>query len=350
MKWLVALFLTAMFAGCVAEEPDLNQNGVMDDAMSNHENAPNYATSGRSFAGGQWIGSDPMTHEDLKGKVAFIDFWTYSCINCIRTFPHVTALYDTYAPYGFELIGVHSPEFDFEKNPVNVIQAMDEHGINYPVVQDNDFRIWRSYENRYWPAHYIYDHAGVQREYHFGEGDYEETEDLVRALLVEAGATDLPPKIEPLNTEERRAGSGVTRELYAGYWRQPEALGQGTLRDETVTWTIPEDANPNQIYLEGTWHVGEEAIRAETDGIVQLNFKAGGSNIVADGEGCIRVELDGALIPEENRPFEGDCIQLTGPDSYDFYGGAVERHTVQFHVPAGFELYTFAFNWYEDWP
>lgn len=327
MKWLMPLLLVPLLAGCVAEE----------------RLVPEYAVDGVSFAGGQWIGSEPLTHEGLKGKVLIVDFWTYSCINCIRTFPHITALYDTYEPYGLVVVGVHSPEFDFEKERGLVIGAMDENGINYPVVQDNDFAIWKSYENRYWPAHYVYDAQGALRDTHFGEGAYKETEELVRQLLTENGVRNLPSAIEG-EPGTPIGGGEITRELYAGYWRQPEALGQGTDRGETKTYTIPDAPSKHQIYLEGTWFIGEEAIRAETDGIVQLTFRAGSANFVIDGEGCIGVTLDGSSVPPENRPYDGDCIELTGPDSYDFYGGAVEEHTVQFSVPAGFELYTFAFG------
>ena len=135
-----------------------------------------------------WINSEPLTMEDLRGKVVLIDFWTYTCYNCINTMPYLRDWHDKYADKGLVIVGVHSPEFDHEKPYDNVVDATVRHELEYPVAQDNDFKTWRSYNNRYWPAEYLIDKSGVVRYRHFGEGAYEETENVIRDLLKEAGA------------------------------------------------------------------------------------------------------------------------------------------------------------------
>jgi len=135
----------------------------------------------------QWLNSEPLTMEGLRGDVVLIDFWTYTCINCIRTMPYLRDWNEKYADRGLTMVGVHTPEFDFEKITDNVVAANDELGVVWPVAQDNDFRTWRSYNNRYWPAKYLVDANGVIRYRHFGEGAYEQTEHHIRALMAEAG-------------------------------------------------------------------------------------------------------------------------------------------------------------------
>ena len=135
-----------------------------------------------------WINSEPLTMEDLRGKVVLVDFWTYTCYNCINTMPYLRDWHEKYAEKGLVIVGVHSPEFDHEKPYDNVVDATIRHELDYPVAQDNDFKTWRSYNNRYWPAEYLIDKSGVVRYRHFGEGAYEETENVIRDLLEEAGA------------------------------------------------------------------------------------------------------------------------------------------------------------------
>ena len=134
----------------------------------------------------KWLNSDPLTAEQLRGKVVLVDFWTYSCINCIRTVPYVRAWAQKYKDQGLVVIGVHAPEFAFEKKIDNVKRAIQNFGITYPVAVDNDFKIWRAFGNSYWPAHYFIDMDGRIRHHHFGEGDYEESEQVIQELLAEA--------------------------------------------------------------------------------------------------------------------------------------------------------------------
>ena len=146
-----------------------------------------------------WINSEPLTLEGLRGDVVLIDFWTYTCINCIRTLPYLKDWHDKYADLGLTIIGVHTPEFDFEKKKENVIDAVAEYGLKYPVVQDNDFGTWRAFENRYWPAKYLIDKDGYIRYTHFGEGAYQETEEKIRELLMEtsSGVEEISLDVKP---------------------------------------------------------------------------------------------------------------------------------------------------------
>ena len=170
-----------------------------------------------------WINTEPLTLEELRGKVMLVDFWTYTCINCIRTMPFLKQWYSKYQDDGLVIVGVHSPEFDFEKDLDNVVNATKDYSITWPVALDNNFITWRGYSNRFWSAKYLIDKDGMVRYTHFGEGQYGETEKKIRELLVEAGAdfsqdnSVLPddPTIDPTYRSNRNAE--VTRELYAGY-------------------------------------------------------------------------------------------------------------------------------------
>jgi thiol-disulfide isomerase/thioredoxin len=307
-----------------------------------------------------WLGTDPLTLEDLRGSVVLVDFWTYSCINCIRTLPYVTGWYDTYRDHGFVVLGIHAPEFEFEEDAANVLDAMDRFAIDYPVAQDNDFRVWRAYDNHVWPAKYLIDAEGRLRYDHFGEGAYDVTEDHIRSLLAEAGRTDLPSAWGD-GSDGGRRGTDITRELYAGTYRQADALGndEGYRPGQTVTYDAPNDPAGHQrdrIYLDGLWFNGEEALRADSAATLWLTFRAGAANFVADGPpgSCIPVRLDGVPIHASlaGADVETDrsppCIALsTTPRSYDFFSGEVAAHTVRFDVPIGFSLYTFAFSAYD---
>ena len=180
-----------------------------------------------------WINSDPLTIEELQGKVVLVDFWTYTCINCIRTFPYLKLWHSRYADDGLVILGLHTPEFEFEKDYDNVVQATRDNGIIWPVAQDNDYFTWQNYRNRYWPAKYLIDQDGVVRYTHFGEGGYGETEKQIRLLLAEVGAdlsddklvlpTDQVVDMTFLNTRNAQ----VTPELYAGYERNFSAALYG---------------------------------------------------------------------------------------------------------------------------
>ena len=221
--------------------------------------------------GGNWFNSDPLTLQQLRGKVVIIDFWTYSCINCQRTLPYLKAWHEKYKNSGLVIIGVHAPEFEFEKSAKNVQHALTDFGISYPVVQDNDFATWRAYNNQYWPAKYIVDKSGYIRYTHFGEGEYAETERVIQDLLKETGADNIPQAVNN-PTYQIRAN---TPELYLGYGRIDNFASQEVIQKNTTgTYTAPEKLAPNQLAYTGNWNVMEEYANPQKGASLILNFEA----------------------------------------------------------------------------
>ena len=231
--------------------------------------------SAPEFAGVErWLNSEPLTMAGLRGKVVLIDFWTYTCINCIRTMPYLRDWHAKYADRGLALIGVHTPEFEYEKLAENVIDASDELGVVWPVAQDNDFRTWRAYDNRYWPAKYLMDADGVVRYRHFGEGEYDETERRIRELLEEAGydASDIPVNADPGPEADPQAYAGEfedrqTREIYGGWNRNSSPTGLYIAHPEyydglglTQFYRDPGIHLNQFLYLNGSWRADMEAI------------------------------------------------------------------------------------------
>ncbi|MGP4668793.1 cytochrome c biogenesis protein DipZ [Agrobacterium pusense] len=228
----------------------------------------------------EWLNSPPLTREDLRGKVVLIDFWTYSCINCIRTLPYVRAWAEKYRDQGLVVIGVHAPEFAFEKKIDNVRQAVAGFKIEYPVAIDNDYRIWRAFDNSYWPAHYLIDAKGQIRYHHFGEGDYRETEEAIQDLLREAGSTSASAT-ETVTPETKGAEAGadmshmLSGETYIGY-RQARSFAS----NETMRADAPRDYSVtapalNEWGLSGEWTVGAEAATLDAaNGGITYRFSA----------------------------------------------------------------------------
>jgi len=214
-----------------------------------------------------WLNSPPVSIHDLKGKVILVDFWTYSCINCVRTLPILTAWDAKYRDQGLVIIGIHSPEFEFEKNPDNVKAAIAQYNIHYPVALDNYLAIWASFNNRYWPAHYLIDKTGHVVYTHFGEGKYDVTENNIRYLLGLRDAKTAAAK--PVS------GSAQTPETYLGYTRAQRFLGT-LMQDQPYDYRFPESLPPDSWALSGKWHVGAENITtAEKGAKLRLNFTAG---------------------------------------------------------------------------
>jgi cytochrome c biogenesis protein CcdA/thiol-disulfide isomerase/thioredoxin len=253
-----------------------------------------------------WLNSPPLTPESLRGKVVLVDFWTYSCINCLRALPYVKAWYEKYKDHGLVVIGVHAPEFAFEKNLSNVRQAVSDLKVTYPVALDNDYAIWQGFNNQYWPAHYFIDSTGQIRSHHFGEGDYDGSEQTIRQLLTEAGYTDLPPA----GTSSATA-SGIeaaadeahdqSPETYVGY-RRGENFGSpgGFVQDRSQTYASPPSLGLNGWALAGTWLVDpEKAVLSAAPGKILYRFFARDLHLVL-GPGMggkpvrFRVQLDGA--------------------------------------------------------
>ncbi|OXJ06948.1 cytochrome c biogenesis protein DipZ [Burkholderia sp. HI2500] len=256
----------------------------------------------------QWLNSPPLTAASLRGKVVLVDFWTYSCINCLRTLPYTTAWARKYAPYGLVVIGVHAPEFAFERDIGNVKKAVHDLGIDFPVAIDNRFTIWRAFNNEYWPAHYFVDAQGRVRRHHFGEGEYAESERAIQSLLAEAGhpeALNVPIGLAgaPAKGALAAADSADVRspETYVGYARAEAFMSPGgVVRDAAYHYAEPARPDLNDWGLAGTWQVGaERATLAAPAGRIVYRFHARDLHLVLgpgdDGKPVrFRVTLDGA--------------------------------------------------------
>lgn len=218
----------------------------------------------------QWFNTNsPLTIESLKGKVVLVDFWTYSCINCVRTLPYLTAWYSKYKDDGFMIVGIHAPEFEFEKKPENVADAIAKRGIEYPVALDNDFATWKAFKNKYWPAHYLIDREGRVVYLHYGEGKYDVTENNIRFLL------DLKGTVQSTVPTDVPASKGQTPETYLGYKRAANYAGTAVTNDKPADYTYAEILEPNHWSLNGKWTVkGERIISGAADASLKLNFTA----------------------------------------------------------------------------
>jgi cytochrome c biogenesis protein CcdA/thiol-disulfide isomerase/thioredoxin len=205
-----------------------------------------------------WINSQPLTAESLRGKVVVIDFWTYSCINCLRSLPTIQAWNEKYKDSGLVVIGVHTPEFPFEKDEANVRRAVRELGIDYPVAMDNDYRLWRAFHNRFWPAHYFIDAAGRVRYHHFGEGDYEQSEAWIRSLLEERNHQAPPQLAVKMDAAGAEAASQVesvqSPETYIGYIRAKNFVSPGGFNEDAPQlYRAPARLELNEWALQGRW-------------------------------------------------------------------------------------------------
>ena len=266
-----------------------------------------------------WVNTQPFTLEELRGKVVLVDFWTYSCINCLRTLPHLRSWHEKYSPKGLVVLGVHSPEFDFEKIEDNVREAVVRERVTWPVALDNGFETWRAYRNRYWPRKYLIDADGIVRYDRIGEGGYIATENEIRKLLEETGADVSGIEVGGVVGEEN-SGVQLTRELYAGYgWAAGGYIGnKGGQRVDlgpgVATYTDPGDRENGKIYLNGTWRIDQEraspADPEVSDDFVIIQFKAADVFSVIRPEGTepfqVDVTTDGRPIPEAHR---GDDVQ-----------------------------------------
>ena len=259
-----------------------------------------------SLAGAtEWINSEPLTPEGLRGKVVVVDFWTYSCINCLRALPFVQAWYDKYRDQGLVVIGIHSPEFAFEKSLRNVRREVKDLGVTYPVAVDNDYALWRAFGNQYWPAHYFIDAKGNIRHTHFGEGEYDASERVIQQLLVEAGSASAATAGLVAAAGEGAAlpsndADVLSPETYVGHARAESfASPGGQVPDEAHAYTLPPKLRLNEWGLDGTWTVrDEEAVLAEPGGRIAFRFQARDLHLVlgpsADGKPVrFRVTVDG---------------------------------------------------------
>ena len=241
----------------------------------------------------EWVntpGGRPLSIAGLRGKVVLVDFWTYSCVNCLRTLPHLRAWDDAYRDAGLRIVGVHTPEFAFERVPANVRSAVRRLGVAYPVALDNEFGTWNAYLNEYWPAKYLIDREGRVRYTHFGEGAYEETEQRIRALLgenVRRRAPDLP---------DRTPRAVQTPETYLGYDRIARFANGRGLRDRAFDYRFPRRLRPDELAYGGRWRVESERIVAGRDARLRLRFLARDVFLVLAGKGRVDILVNGVPL------------------------------------------------------
>ncbi|MGH7648677.1 MAG: redoxin family protein [Gemmatimonadaceae bacterium] len=251
-----------------------------------------------------WLNSAPVTTKSLRGKVVLVDVWTYSCINSLRQLPYLEKWAAKYKSAGLVVIGVHTPEFTFEKDQSNVERAVGALHVTYPVAMDNDYKIWKAFNNNYWPADYLVDAKGQIRYHHFGEGDYGQTEREIQQLLAENAATGVgADTVTPLGAGILAPPSGTVRspETYVGYRRAEHfASPENAKHDAPQTYTAPASAYLNQWALSGSWNVGAESgVLQAAPGAIVFHFHARDLHLVlgptADGKPVrFKVTLDGA--------------------------------------------------------
>ncbi|TLX88415.1 MAG: thioredoxin family protein [Thaumarchaeota archaeon] len=309
-----------------------------------------------------YINTNQTKLSDLKGKVVLVDFWTYSCINCIRTLPYLVDWNQKYSDKGLVIVGVHSPEFEFEKNIDNVKQAVARFGIKYPVLLDNDHETWNAFQNSYWPRKYLVDSDGFIRYDHIGEGGYAETENAIKSLLAER-SNQQGLEISNLNQTKLNVPGAPsvdfnqikTPELYFGYQFARAQLGniQGFNPEKTVNYTIPRsNLEPNVIYLQGLWKNNPDSMElVGSNGKIMLAYSAKSINIVAGGKGEATVKEDGK-DNQTNNTIKGNDVDAEGRlpvDGQRLYN--IADHTNygnhQIEIAArgpGFKVYTFTFG------
>ncbi|MBC3921455.1 Protein DipZ [Pseudomonas fluorescens] len=280
------------------------KGGAMMAAANHSDTLPIEGTLPPLEGAVQWLNSPPLTAEALKGKVVLVDFWTYSCINCLRTLPYVKAWAEKYRDQGLVVIGVHAPEFAFERDVSNVTKAMQDLGITYPVAIDNAYKIWRAFDNQYWPAHYFADAKGQIRYHHFGEGDYAESERVIQQLLREAGARNVAGGLIQADAKGVQQAPDMNEvqspETYLGYQRAENFISTGTLATNQVA-NYPAAGNLalNHWTLEGQWNVGgQQATLDQPGGRIVYRFHARDLHLVlgpgADGKPVrFNVTVDG---------------------------------------------------------
>lgn len=285
-----------------------------------------------------WINSPPLGPADLAGKVVLYDFWTYSCVNCQRTLPHLKALYDRYKGDGLVIIGVHSPEFDFEKDHGNVQRAVEHYGVTWPVALDDDMAIWNAFNNMYWPEEYLTDRDGKLRQVRYGEGDYDSKENDVRTLLGVAAGTPraatvgADPPTTAAQTPEIHFGLAFGGDQFDSSREKQTAGAQ--------TYSLPDPVPQNSFALSGQWTTTDQGIEAgAADSVLVLRYQGGEVNIVAGAASStkVTVELDGAPLT---------TLDVMDHDLYRVIeGGPSGFHTLTFHTQAaGLQLFAFTFG------
>lgn len=329
----ISVFVILFIAGGIYIDRTKNEGNDISNLSMKKTELNNYGKAPEFVGIENWINSSPLTMEELRGKVVLVDFWTYSCINCVRTLPYVTGWYEKYKDDGLVIIGVHTPEFAFEKVTSNVEKALRQHNINYPVAQDNDYKTWNAYSNRYWPAHYLVDKEGNVVYTHFGEGKYEETEATIRTLL------GLEGKVAS-DVKDKRNGDVFTPEIYFGLSRLDFLSSSQAPSRLPREFQFPENLPDNAFALEGTWSFSDESTTLIGErGSVRLNFHSKNVFMVAKSVGNSEIEVfvDGKLIKKMTIKDSNLYTLFEGEDS--------QQRIIELRINgSGLEAFTFTFG------
>jgi thiol-disulfide isomerase/thioredoxin len=288
LKLTLILFAMIVAAACTIPTKNITEDkDVGRQPMMQHEiQLPVEGEMPSLESATGWINSKPISRDELRGKVVLVDIWTYTCINWLRTEPYVRAWAEKYKDKGLVVIGVHSPEFEFEKNIENVRQAARDLKVDYPIAVDSDHGIWTAFENRYWPAFYFVDAQGKIRHRQFGEGDYEKSERVIQKLLVEAGNSGVPADLVSVDGAGIEAAADWkslgTPENYLGYQRTVNfASPGGTRRNEDSVYVLPAELTLNQWALDGNWTIGMSAVVLnKANGRIAYRFHARDLHVV----------------------------------------------------------------------
>jgi cytochrome c biogenesis protein CcdA/thiol-disulfide isomerase/thioredoxin len=318
-----------------------DENRRLDDCTNGATELESCGTAPRIRGIEAWLNTSDgaaVDLEDLRGQVVLIDFWAYSCINCQRSIPHVVAWDAAYRDAGLRVIGVHSPEYAFEKDAANVAAGARDFGITYPVALDNSLSTWTNYRNRYWPAHYLIDGDGTVRHIAFGEGSYAATEKLIRELLADADPdVTLPPPTEV--ADETPDAGARTRETFLGSGKDVNYGGDEAYRSGTGDYTLPDAQPEDSFALDGSWRVETQYATptAGGGGGIRLRFQAQEARMVLAGEGEVRVRLDGGR--EETVAVSGTPRSYLVAENTD-----AAAHVLDVAVSPGVAVYSFTFG------
>ena len=280
-------------------------------------------------------GGEPIAVNSLRGKVVLIDFWAYSCINCQRAIPHVAGWYRAYQDSGFEVIGVHTPEYAFEKVRGNVAKGAADLGITYPIALDNGYSTWTNYRNRYWPAEYLIDASGTVRHIKFGEGDYDVPEKLIRQLLVDANrGAMLPP---PVDAPDNTPAPGLTPETYFSVGKMVNFAGGGVYGEGSTSFNYPSTQPADTFALSGPWSLNYQGAKPDSsDSRIKLNYHAKNVYIVVGGTGTLTVTRDGksTTLPVSGAPTSHQVVS----------GGQVAAGTLEVRPSPGLQMYSITYG------
>jgi thiol-disulfide isomerase/thioredoxin len=321
-------------------------------------NLKNYGPAANIQGISAWINSNPLNISELKGKVVIVDFWTYSCINCIRTIPFLNALQKEYGNNGLVIIGVHTPEFQFEHNLTNVQNAVKKFNITYAVALDNNYSTWDAYGNEYWPADYVIDKNGDIRYENFGEGpsDFNQIQQVVRELLQNANYT-LPSNTTNVN-DALNFSQATSPEMYLGYQEietgRTNYFGNPIQPNAAYDYVLPNVSQPDVIYLGGDWYSAPDSMIAENGSVLFLVYRAKNVNVVASGNGTntsITLGLDGQNLSSSYLGADAHIangiatVNVSASRLYNIVSApSYGVHILEIKANRNFRIYTFTFG------